>query len=360
MNTVKFKKHIYPPSQEFGDLTPALSCEGDITIFMSIKDVGKSYPAMRLLKKCNLNGGNGVWLRWDISELATARDEFLRDENYHVEKMGGQKHGYVVRNKKSGYVIYLIGVKYAQTYKGIDLPNLKWICYDEFIPEYYDTQTRKLVEFDRFMILLSALWRTNHPRVIMICNTIDWFNSYFKAWGIVPFGAGLIRISTFDMSVMQKTEIGDITINRTFKIVCENMRPSAKMIERIMGSEGLRGDNNKMQRYIENYYKNQYTLIEKCPDMKLQLEPMQVFYNDKYYGYRVYKNVIYWCETGKRNVPTDVSKRCDMQLETRPAIRPIYAKTIEDGINAGYMRFDSGYTYNAIIGYIYEVRNHAS
>ena len=194
----------------------------------------------------------------------------------------------------------------------------------------------------------------------MICNTIDWFNSYFQAWGIVPFGAGLIRISTFDMDVTQKVGEEQIHIKHTFKIVVENMKPSAKMIARIMGSEGLRGSQDKMQKYIENYYKNQYTLIERCPEMKVQLEPMQVYYNDKYYGYRVYRNVIYWCETGKRNVPTDVAKRCDMKLETRPAIRPIYAKTIEEGINAGYVRFDTGYTYNAIIGYIYEVRNHAS
>lgn len=348
---VKFYNHIYDKSAEYGDLTPLLSHQADISIVQSIKDVGKSYPAMKLLKKVNENGGNAVWLRWDEAELETAIGEFVRDGEYVRVKLGVKKHGAVLKNKANGGLIYCLGVKYAQTFKGLDLPDLRWIVYDEFIPEYYSVQTRKIQEFDRFMILLTALWRKNHPRVLLISNTIDWYNSYFHAWNIEPFPAGKIRVAMFDLTV----ESDGIPVKKTYKIAVENMKPSPKMIARVMQSEGLRGNQEQLQRYIENYYKNEYTLIEVCPDLKLPLGGLQIYYNNSYYTYRVYKGTMYWCKVAGREIPTEVCRRSDMGNLT--AIRPNFGRDLEDMVNAGLCKFDTGYTYNAVMGYAYEVRN---
>ena len=301
----KYYKHIYKPDVEFGDLSPLLSHQADVSIVQSIKNVGKSYPAMQMVKKCCADGFNAVWLRWDESELATAIAELIRDEAFTVVKLKGgiHEHMTILKYKEGNQgCLYCLGVKYAQTYKGVDIPNLKWIVYDEFIPEYYTMQTRKIYEFDRFMIILTALWRKNHPRVLLISNTIDWYNSYFHAWKIDPFPAGQIAVTLFTLAV----EIDGQTVSKTYKIAVENMKPSARMIARVMQSEGLRGDQQKLQKYIENYYKNEYTLIEQCPKPNLPLAPIQIYYTDCYYSYRSYDGVIYWVKTNPRDIPTEV------------------------------------------------------
>lgn len=346
---VKFYKHEYKKTDLFGDISPLLSMQADVSIVMSIKNVGKSYPAMKLCKKATESGKNCVWLRWCDSEMTIARDEFLRDETFKADKMVGSKHGMVLRNVNTGFKIYILGVKYAVNYKGIDIPNLAWIVYDEYIPEYYDVQTRRTTEFDKFMIILTALWRKNNPRVLLIGNTIDWYNPYLTAWKIVPFEAGKIRVSLYDIHV----ESDDTEINKTFKIAVENMKPSPKMIERVLASEGLRGDNSLMQKYIENYYKNQYSLTGSC-DNKIKLEPIQLLINGNYYSYRLKDEIMYWTKSTKRNVLTYVCNRSD--IGPNSIVVKSFGQHLEQAINLGLSKFADGSVYNAIIDYCAEVK----
>jgi len=355
---MKEYKHEYEDSEKYVNHNALLSHDADISLSQSIRNLGKSYDGMRLIKKNMDNGFNGCWERWDKTELGIAKNEvleFLQKDSdvglYTSFKIKDSTASYIVNNDTGGKV-YFFAVKLAASYKGLDIPALRWEIYDEYIPEFYDIRTRRDIEFDKFMSLHTTLKRENKKfRSLLMCNCIDWFTGYTKTWKITPFNAGLIRVYDNKISVEYNGE----TIEGTSKIAFENVKPSIAMLQRTISNESLRGDSETAQKYYNNVIKKMYTLIDVCPDSQVPLQAIQFRRGDTYYSYRIYEGIYYVCKCGYRNsYPTDVF--CHEGMRPGELRRTSLGSQLEQLINAGCMRFDSGYTYNDFIQGIWEYR----
>lgn len=346
-NLVKDYKAEYPAGMEFYTLDKALSKEADLTMVQSIRDVGKSYDMRKKCDKAINNGYNCIWLRWERTELSTAIDawkEQFPDQYEDVTPKGTNIVYKKYQKVDSDNVIVFACVKDSNKVKDIQVANLKWIAYDECVPETYDVRTRRDTEFKKFMsIYMSFVRKSKGVRAVLMCNVIDWFNPFTRGWDITPFEPGIIRtfIDTFEV---EDTD-GNIT-KTTRKIAIENIRPSKAMMERVIELAKLQFSNSKdLQKYLDNATGKDYSLIGRCPDMDTPLANIQFRRGERYYSYRLYNGIYYICETAKRdNLITEVFRfGSNGHMECR---RPAVGQAFEELINAGVVRFENGHVFN--------------
>lgn len=346
---------IFGDDEIYYKLDRLLSHNADISWSQSIRNLGKSYDAMRLVGETMKAGRNCVWLRWSKSETELAKtvfEEFLGDkERYKSMKIPDSSATYIT-DIETGAVTYFMPVKMANDLKGLDIPELKWIVYDECVPEFYDVKTRRDVEFDKFMSLYKTLKRDcEDTRVIMICNCIDWFTGYTLAWGITPFESGVIKSFTKEVRI----EVAGEVYSTSNKISFENVRPSKGMILRNLKDESLKGNAEELEQYYANATQKKYTAIAICPDLNISLGGEQFRRGKSYYSYRYLDGYYYFCKTGKRTMDvTHVGTVVGMQDNERKL--PSMGKSIEELINRGVAKFDTGHTYNAIVGLVWDYR----
>lgn len=357
---VKDFRHDFPPDQEFYTLDRALSHEGHITMVQSIRDVGKSYDMRARCHKWIGMGYNCIWLRWERTELGTTIDSWL-------EQFDGEYEDITPKGANIVYKTYqLIGtdnkvvfacVKDSNKVKDIQVPNLRWLVYDECVPESYDIRTRRDIEFDKFTsIYMSFARKSKGLRAVLMCNVIDWFNPFTRGWEIFPFETGIIRtfIDTFEVD----DGYGNPT-KATLKIVVENIKPSPAMLKRVIELAKIRYTNkDALQKYIQNATAKEYGLIGKCPDMTVPLHDLQFRRGEHYYSFRVYEGIYYFCEIKPReDYPTEVFKfGTNGHMEGR---RPQLGKMIEELINAGLVRFENGHVFNEIMNGLADYRMRA-
>lgn len=357
---VKDFRHIFPSSVAFYTLDRLLSHEADISMCWSIRDVGKSYDMRKRCHKFIKNGFSTVWLRWQRTELSTAIEswkEQFPDEYEDVTPKGTNIIYHTFRLKGTDNVVVFACVKDSNNVKDIQVPNLAWLVYDECVPETYDVRTRRDVEFEKFTsIYMSFARKSVHMRAVLMCNVIDWFNPFTRGWEIFPFDAGIIRtfVDTFEVE-----DVDGNRIKTTRKIAVENIQPSKAMLDRVVELAKMRyNSQEELQKYINNATAKQYGLIGKCPDMTVPLHDLQFRRGDKYYSFRVYDGIYYFCEVEPRkDYPTEVFKfGTNGHLEGR---RPQLGKMIEELINAGLVRFESGHVFNELMNGLadYRMRN---
>lgn len=342
---IKTYKMEYPRDELYYSLNRVLTIDANVYLIQSIRDLGKSYSARKLVLK-NLNKGyNCAWLRWDKTETATANDKFSTSENLIKGKIPDSNVGYVMT--ENGNKCYFLSVKGAMSYKDFGIDNLRYVIYDECVPEHYDVKTRRETEFKKLMSLFDTIKRDSDARLIMICNCIDWFNPFTANWEIYPFNSGLVKV--FDKSLI----INEKRYN--MRIAVENVKPSPAMINRVAQLQVLKGNAKTVKDYFDNVATTQYNLIGTCPDLDLPLEPIQLRIKDNYYSHRKYNGVFYFCKTGKRDgIDTDSADVHDIragEYRTKEI-----GQTIEILINRGQIRFDTGHTYNDILTAVYKYR----
>lgn len=335
----------YPRDELYYSLNRVLTIDANVYLIQSIRDLGKSYSARKLVLK-NLNKGyNCAWLRWDKTETATANDKFSTSENLLKGKIADSNVGYVMT--ENGNKCYFLSVKGAMSYKDFGIDNLRYVIYDECVPEHYDIKTRRETEFKKLMSLFDTIKRDSDARLIMICNCIDWFNPFTANWEIYPFNSGLVKV--FDKSLI----INEKRYN--MRIAVENVKPSSAMINRVAQLQVLKGNAKTVKDYFDNVATTQYNLIGTCPDLDLPLEPIQLRIKDNYYSHRKHDGVFYFCKTGKRDgIDTDSADVHDIragEYRTKEI-----GQTIEILINRGQIRFDTGHTYNDILTAVYKYR----
>lgn len=355
----KLIRNEFPREQEFYNLNRLLSLEADVSMCSSIRDVGKSYDMRKKCHKAILSGYSCVWLRWQRNELGTAIDSWTKqfpDQYEDVTPKGNNVVYRTYKNYESNTYIVFASVKDSVNVKDIQIPNLYWLCYDECVPEQYDVRTRRDVEFDKFTSIYMSFRRTSKTlRAVLMCNVIDWFNPFTRGYGITPFESGYIKV------FLEKLETRDSDGNVTttyLKVAYENIKPSAKMLDRVLELAKLRYTNSdELQKYINNATGKDYTMIGKCPDMSIELADIQFRRGDHYYSYRVHNGVYYFVETKKREIQTEVFKfGTNGHLEGR---RPEIGKIIEGLINNGMVRFENGHVFNDIMAGLadYRMRN---
>lgn len=351
---MKIVKHIYPDETVYCNHNKLLSVKADISISQSIRNLGKSYDAMRLAIKCLENGKNIAWCRWDLNEMAVAFEEFKKRLDEFTYKPFSVKNSKVIGfvNMENGARIQFYAVKSAMSYKGSDI-SLDWLIYDEFIPEMYDIKTRRDTEFNKFMSLFVTLKRDYQKfRALLISNCIDWFNGYTKGWGIYPFASGEIRI--YDREVV--LEIDNKSVSSKMRVAFENVKPSVTMIQRVLKEQVIKGgDVDEIKRYLENETSTQYNLIARCPIINTPLEPIQFRRKNEYFSFRKYDGLYYFTKVKKReSLPVYIFSLENAQPNEIREKR--HGEIIEDLINASRCRFSDGHVYNNIIMGIWELR----
>lgn len=332
--------------EEYWVADELLSYDGDVSIASSIRALGKSYDVMGLLiNRIETKNLNCAWSRWDRDELKIAEKEFERriDMDNYSRYALTKNSGSVYENTNTGTSMTFTTVKDAVKYKGIDIPKLSYWAYDEFLPEFYKTITRRRDEFSFWSSLYTTLRRDNRKfKAILISNCISWFNGYFDAWGIEPFPSG--QIKRFPQHFCDE-ELGiDITMN----VVMENIKPTKAMINRVIQDEVLKGKSKgEIMEYLSNRTKDIRTFVEKCPDREAPISSTQWLLNGKYYSYRTYNGLLYFFEHGLRE---GTHILCLNRSELKPGIVRDRgnAKVFEDMINASMVRFEDDGAQHAV------------
>lgn len=319
-----------------------LSYNAKITTIMSIRSLGKSYDMMKRLLNVSLSGKNVAWSRWDADQTKTSLAEFkafaenTKNVTLSSETVAKGITWLTPKDMENVGSILFVPVKDAAKAKGIDRV-FKWWVYDEFIPEFYTNRTQKETEYEKWQSLYTTLRRNNSDfRAVLMGNRISWFNDYFTHWGVRPFPSGEIR--RFKRSVFGYES----------DIVVEHVKPSPEALERIIKFEVEKGrTEEEILDYLENATQDKDFFIGKCPDLNTPLEWIQLYSRGSYYGWREYDGHIYF---------TPIKPRLDrpiMALNRRELSDGMIrdrgiGQKIEDWINRGIVRFDSGKTLNAI------------
>lgn len=347
-------KCVHPDTDEFYNMQLLLSHNADISIAQSIRDLGKSHDAYAVIKKSAANGRNSVISRWEITELEhVEHDVFELNEIYSKDNPNGlwtknavSKSTWFYERMDNKAQIWFMSVKASNKNKGTDISNLDWWFYDEFIPEIYDNQTRRVQEFDRFVSMYWTLIRNNKRfRVIMACNTITWFNGYYDAWAVRPFPYGRI--------IKQHIDIDIDGVRRTLTVAIENVKPTHAMIERIAKNEAVKG--RRFDRsYFENTTGDNTAFIKSCPKMDEALYNGQWLFLKRCYSFRYYNGLYWWTETARRNVPTYTTSKSDVGVNV---IRDRQmGRTFDTLYDSGQMRFDDGNVEQAVLSMIWAGR----
>ena len=351
---MKLRKIKYDESAEYWTANNLLSYSRPISIAMSIRNLGKTYSMVKIVKKCVSEGNNCAWSRWDDEELNTAiNDIFPLEEVYTKDNPSGE-WGKTVINKscvffthiKSGGKLYFFSIKMAHKHKGTDIPNFVWWVYDEFIPEFYENETRRVTEFAKWQSMYVTLKRNNQNfKAVLLSNCLSWFNGYFDGWGIVPFPSG--NIGLFEQSA--RININNKVETIKSEVVMENVKPTERQIQRIILDEVIRG-NSDIEGYLNNMTRDNQTLIEQCPNMNIPLYNAEWYFIKRCYSFREYGGLLYWIEVQPRNVNKWTTNKDDITNE-------IYrdrgiGKVLEEYYDKGKMRFADGNVENAILGMI--------
>lgn len=345
----------HPDNESFYSWDRLLSHGADVSVSLSIRDLGKSYGAVQTtIKKALAQGFNCAILRWDLGEVKKMADDVFDWSEIHGKdnpegvyfKTAVADHVFYYEHAVTRARLYFLSVKASNKNKGLDIKNLKWVFYDEFIPEIYDTQTRRLQEFDRFTSMYLTLVRDNrNMRVMLAANCITWFHGYFEAWNIRPFASGMI--------IKQKFEVEVDGIRRSFSIAVENVKPTRAMMERILKNEAVRG-KRFTREYFENITGDNMGFIATCPRSDVPLFSAQWVFMGRYYSFRYHDGLYYWMETSKRDVDTYTTSKSD--VGPRVIRDRQMGRTFDQLYDSGRFRFEDGHVEQTVLSMIWAGR----
>lgn len=340
---------INDPEKRFHDHQNLLSKNADISVSLSIRDLGKSFDAARMIRgRVKNRGVSCAWMRWSLNEVGAAQDAVLKDEDpaqWEKHKLDNSNVIYWTY-LPSGGCIYFIALAQSVNLKGFD-HELDWLIYDEFIPEIYDNRTRKLQEFQRFHSVYWTLVRKSQNfRVLLIANCISWFQGYFEAWNVRPFPQGEIH-------VYKQSEVIDGE-EYSLTVAVENVLPTPAMIRRI-AKHALVGGKTYSHDYFEGATKDRMDFIAVCPVLSTPLHNAEWYMSGQCYSFRVYDNLIYWCRTSPRpGIPRYTTSKTDLKADI---IRDRqFGEIFEALYDSARLRFADGNVEQAVISMIWAAR----
>lgn len=357
MRKEKIIQMKHNPDQEYytvNDLKYALSFNADYTVITSIRNLGKSRSAMDLAKEKIEQGKTVLWERYNKDEFKIARKTW---ENYYPELgKGSDAGGYLEYELEDTGGKLLLAQTSVNNIKGYDddydrLPVFE--IKDEFLPVRYTNNTRFLNEYHDAMEIRKTFKRNGPMRSIYLSNCLNWLNPYTVNWQVTPIDTGTAKLFTDVFSIKVDGE----TISDKRTILWESVQPTKAQIKRIMRNEVSSMNVNSLDGYMDNEFYKEYSKIEKCPDMRIQLEPVQLMSEGYYFGYRIYNGRFYFCKVNpNKNVTTYVGEKNYIDIDTKHFRYPAFARDFEDRFNNGQCVFDSTQTLMAYQRWLINLR----
>ena len=153
------------------------------------------------------------------------------------------------------------------------------------------------------------------------------------------------------------TKSGKVITDRK-SVIWENIAMTDAMIERTFHSSvaGAKSEA-ELQAYYDNATKQEYSRIGVCPDMTIQLAPLQLMSQDYWMGYRVHDGQMYWTKVKPRtDIETYVSEAAYIDASKKRFRDPSLSPQIEKYFNEGRCIFDSPETLVALQRWLFHNR----
>lgn len=323
--------------------------KGDTFIAQSPRNYGKTYSGMMLAKESLENGHSIAWGRYNKSELSSAVNTWL---DFCPELIPiKSKDNEIVKwfQYPDGGQLCFFTWNISQNAKGIDHP-FEYIICDEFIPERYTVKTRYDTEFSDWTSVYFSLARSYNPTVIMFSNNIQWYNPFFMAWEIMPFGKGKVCKSVKHFSIEIEGEI----IKSQRVIVVENVAGTKEIIKRNLKQQAIKFNSDEdVKRYFDNETKQEYTAIGVCPDKSITLSDIQIMSDGYYMRYRQFGGLWYWAKVNNDNtLTTYTSEPQYVDFSTKTLRSKTLNQSLEEMFNSGLCVFDSADTLMAFMRFL--------
>ena len=205
------------------DLTKVLSYNAFLNFIIGERGTGKTYSVSKFVtKKFIEKGDEFVYIRRYKSEIAKSVPKFfkaLNEENEFKEELKSSGNTFYCDGKVCGYAMAL---STAQSLKGTNFSKVKYIIFDEFIPE---GNTRYLKnEVETFLGAIETIGRTRDITIFCLGNAITITNEYFMYFDInnIPYNNdiktykdGLILLNyvenTAYRNFKKETKLGKLT-----------------------------------------------------------------------------------------------------------------------------------------------------
>lgn len=320
-----------------------LSHHCDINNPTSPRNYGKSY-ALRMLSKEFMDKGEIVgWGRYSKNEMAKAISAW-QEFNPELEKSRDDLGNYILTDPLTEGRVMFFYWKNAHNNRDTDYP-FTMITYDEIVPPRYTEKPRLDTEFNDWYDTDTSFSRSYNPIKFLVCNNIVWQNPYYLQWQIMPFGKGKMQKTISHISL--EMDSGPLDVESATLVW--NVAGTDAIIKRNIKQQALKfRTKEELQTYYDNETQQEYTTIGKCPDKKVQLEPIQLMSLGYYMSYRVYDGKYYFTKVNVNfDVDTYVSEPAYIDLNKKHYRYQALSTEFEEMFNLGICVFDNAQTLNA-------------
>lgn len=324
--------HFY---NEGGDLLSKRDIDGkkpEIFICVGNNTAGKTFYWTRYrLKKFLKTGEKTLFVyRWQ-TELPDCAEKILKDVNgtlnmglkYHDEPYaGGIARQIFVNDESMGYAVSLNSVAKIKRMSHLFV-DAEMIIMDEFQEQYGHYCP---YEVDKFVKLHIAIARGNgkasrYLPCVLIGNAVSLLNPYFIALNC----AHKLRADT------KYLRLKGCVIQHIYNDHAKNEMQKHGFMSAFYGSD--------ISEYVGGVYLNDATFVEKMHGKFEYLCTLK--YDGKYYGVRLYPDVIYICDTADLGNPHKIACTVnDVDLDFKRSTQcQSYIGILRDYFNSGKLRF---------------------
>ena len=343
---VKYYDARLPNEKEYWDIKDVklmMSHHADINNPTSPRNYGKSY-ALRVLSKEYMDKGEIVgWGRYSQNEMKKAISAWQSFDPTLIKSKDDIGNIILTDPCSEGRVMFFYW-KNAHNNRDTDYP-FSLLTYDEIVPPRYTEKPRLDTEFNDWYDTDTSFSRSYNPVKFLICNNIYWQNPYYLQWQILPFGKGLMQKTITHFQIEMDSGSCDVDS----ETLIWNVAGTDAIIKRNIKQQALKfRTKEELQAYYNNETQQEYTTIGKCPDKKIQLEPIQLMSLGYYMSYRVYNGNYYFCKVNCcLDVDTYVSEPAYVDLNKNHFRYQQLSNEFEDLFNSGRCIFDNAQTLNA-------------
>ena len=186
---------------KFFEIKDYLSDLRAISIIIGGRGIGKTYSTLDFLINENISF---IYLRNTDTQLEECSGDFGNpfkklnsDKGYDIILTRSKKHSNIIDNKKevNNIIGYGVALSTFENLRGVDLSNVKYVVFDEFI------ENRKLT-FDQFKTFQNFYETVNRNRellgeeplkCILLSNSQSLNNPILMGYNIVPIIEGMTR-----------------------------------------------------------------------------------------------------------------------------------------------------------------------